>query len=120
MKKKKLNIRDMWKKLQVLMREHLSLTVIIAAALMLQMTMAVMSYLAHSFIQASMERTVEKEMNAISLGIRNKLGKVEVATYNMAWLAGDLLASTDSIEEFTRKVVAHNPPFIGCGAAFPA
>ena len=108
----------MWKKLQVLMREHLSLTAIIAAALMLQMTMAVMSYLAQSFIQASMERTVDKEMNAISLGIRNKLGKVEVVTYNMAWLAGYLLADPADIEDFTRKVVAHNPPFIGCGAAF--
>ena len=100
------------------MREHLSLTAIIAAALMLQMTMAVMSYLAQSFVQASMERTVDKEMNAISLGIRNKLGKVEVTTYNMAWLAGGLLADPADIEDFTRKVVAHNHRFIGCGAAF--
>ena len=108
----------MWKKLQVLMREHLSLTAIIAAALMLQMTMAVMSYLAQSFVQSSMERTVEKEMNAINLGIRSKLGKVEVTTYNMAWQASDLLADPADIEDFTRKVVEHNHPFIGCGVAF--
>ena len=100
------------------MREHLSLTAIIAAALVLQMTMAVMSYLAQSFVQASMERTVDKEMNAINLGIRSKLGKVEVTAYNMAWQVGDLLADPADIEDFTRKVVEHNRPFIGCGVAF--
>lgn len=118
MKVKKLDIRVLWKKLKVLMREHLSLTVIVVAALMLQITMAVMSYQAQSFVQTSMERTVDKEMDAINLGIRNKLGKVEVTTYNVAWLVGDKLSDPDNIRDFTYKVVEHNSPFIGCGVAF--
>ena len=66
---------------------RLSLTVIVAAAVLLGLTMGVMFYTAHNMLQQTVEQLVSREMNAIYLCIRNKLAKVEVTMDNMAWVA---------------------------------
>ena len=64
-------------KVRNFIRTHTGLTVIIAAALMLELTSYVMYYSAQAIIQQTMERLVGREMNAIYLSIRNKLAQVD-------------------------------------------
>lgn len=95
-----------------------SLLVIILAALLLEMTMGVMYYAAQHIIEQNMQRVVERDMNAVYLGICNKLDRVEVTLDNMAWAMTDDLAKPDSILSTTRLLVENNPDFLGVGAMF--
>ena len=70
-------------RLQAYMKSHISLTVIISAVILLETMVGIMFVSAQNFIQRTMERMVEAEMNGIYLSIRNKLTTVEVATGNM-------------------------------------
>ena len=64
-----------WEKIKGFARAHIGLTVIIVAALLLQLTTAVMYYTAENIIQHTMEQLVEREMNAVYMSIRNKLAR---------------------------------------------
>ena len=91
MPNKKTTKKNWWNRLKNFTRTHTNLTVIISAAFLLELTTAVMYYSAQNIIQKTMERLVNREMNAIYLCIRNKLTKVEVTIDNMAWMvSGDL------------------------------
>ena len=98
-----------------IIKKHFSLTVIIVAALLLELTTGVMYYSAQSMIQRNVERLVQSEMNAIYLCILNKLAKVEVTVDNMAWVVTDDLVEPDSLLMATRQLVEHNPDFLGSG-----
>ena len=78
--------KGFWKILIAVLRRHLGLVAIIAAALLLEITSSVMNYINHDIIQDTMERLVEQEMNSIALRIHNQLSKVEVTLDNMAWV----------------------------------
>ena len=58
-----------WEKIKGFARAHIGLTVIIVAALLLQLTTAVMYYTAENIIQHTMEQLVEREMNAVYMSI---------------------------------------------------
>ena len=100
-------------KVRNFIRTHTGLTVIIAAALMLELTSYVMYYSAQAIIQQTMERLVGREMNAIYLSIRNKLAQVEVTLDNMAWVVSDDLKKPDSLFVLTRQIVENNPYILG-------
>ena len=97
---------------------RLSLTVIVAAAALLGLTMGVMFYTSHKMLQQTVEQLVSREMNAIYLCIRNKLAKVEVTLDNMAWVAYENLDYPDDFFVTTRRLVKNNPDFLSSGVAF--
>ena len=111
--------KENWmKRLRSFMKSHTSLTVIIAAALLLELTTGVMYYAAQNIIQRTVERLVQREMNAIYLCIRNKLAKVEVTVDNMAWVVNEGLDEPDWMFDITQRMVKNNPSFMGSGVAF--
>ena len=86
-------LRSFWERLMHVLRTNISLTVIVVAALLLELTTGLMYYRAQTIIQRTMERLVESEMNVIYLNIRNQLDKALVSTdslpaHDMTWLDG--------------------------------
>jgi sigma-B regulation protein RsbU (phosphoserine phosphatase) len=110
--------KGFWKILIAVLRRHLGLVAIIAAALLLEITSSVMNYINHDIIQDTMERLVEQEMNSIALRIHNQLSKVEVTLDNMAWVVKDDLAKSDSMYVITRRMVENNPAILGGTISF--
>ena len=92
-------------RLRSFMKTHTGLSVIIAAAILLELTSGVMYYTAQNIIQQTMEQLVDREMNAIYLCIRNKLAQVEVTVDNMVWVVKGDLACPDSMFATTRQLV---------------
>ena len=111
-------IRGFWERLKNVLKRHLGLTAIIAAAILLEMTSSVMNYVNHSIMQDTMEDLVEQEMNSIFYRIRNQLGKVEVTLDNMAWVVKEDLAKSDSMYVITRSMVENNPAILGGTISF--
>ena len=103
-----------WERLRNLMRTYTSLSVIIVAALMLELTSAIMYYESHNILQRMVERLMERENNALYLCIRNKLAEVEVTMDNIAWVVTDDLANPDSLTRATYQMAEHNPAILGC------
>ena len=101
-------------------RNNLPLTVIIVAAVLLELTMGVMYYAAQRIINDTMQKLVETEMDAIYLGICNKFAKVEVTVDNLAWTVTDDMKHPDSLKRATYQLVEHNPELLGsCAACIP-
>ena len=102
-----------WKRLRSFIKANTSMVVIIAAALLLELTTGVMYYTSQNIIQRTVDRLVQQEMNAIYLCIRNKLAPVEVTLDNMAWVVRDDLVEPDSLMATTRQIVTNNPYILG-------
>ena len=101
-----------------MVRHNLPLTLIIGAALLLELTSGVLYYSAQNIIHRTVEKLIEREMNAIYLCIRNKLTKVEVTVDNMAWVVADDLEDPDWMYSITRLLVENNPSILGCTVCF--
>jgi len=106
-------LKTLWERLIYVLKTNASLTIIVVAALLLELTTGVMYYSAQNIIQRTMERLVEREMNAIYLNIRNHLAKVEVTLDNMAWIVTDDLSAPDSLFGVTRRLVENNKDILG-------
>ena len=100
------------------LRKNLNLTVIVSAVLLLELMMGFMFYSAQNFIQRTMERLVDVEMNAIYLCIRNKLAKAEVTIDNVSWVVSEGLSEPNWMFDISRRTVKNNPIFWGSGIAF--
>ena len=101
-----------------MVRHNLPLTLIIGAALLLELTSGLLYYSAQNIIHRTVEKLIEREMNAIYLCIRNKLAKVEVTVDNMAWVVTDDLEDPDWMYSITRLLVENNPSILGCTVCF--
>ncbi len=110
--------KSIWKRLSGIVRHNLPLTLIIGAALLLQLTSGVLYYSAQTIIHRTVEKLIEREMNAIYLCIRNKLAKVEVTVDNMAWVVADDLEDPDWMYSITQRLVENNPSILGCMVTF--
>ena len=99
-------------------KANISLVNIIAAALLVEVVSGVMYYSAQNIIHKTVERLIDREMNAIYLCIRNKLAKVETTVDNMAWVMADALDEPEWMYDLTQRMVKHNPSFWGSGIAF--
>lgn len=73
-------LKTFWERLVHVLRTNISLTVIVVAALLLELTTGLMYYSAQNIIQRTIERLVESEMNNIYLNISNQLDKAMVTT----------------------------------------
>ena len=117
-KKTKNNNVGWWEWLKRFVKTNTSLAVIIAAALLLELTTAVLFYSAQSIIQGNVEQLMEREMNALYLCIRNKLINVEVTVDNMAWVVNRDLENAEWMYEITQMLVEKNPVILGGGIPF--
>lgn len=107
-----------WEKTKDFFKTHSNLTVIIVAALLLELTTGVLYYNSQNIIQSMMERLVRQEMNGIAMNIRKQLAKAEVAINNYTWVVSGDVEKTEWMFETTRNLVEHNPFLHGCGVAF--
>ena len=110
--------KSIWNRINGVVRHNLPLTLIIGAALLLELTSGVLYYSAQTIIHRTVEKLIEREMNAIYLCIRNKLAKVEVTVDNMAWVVADDLEDPDWMYSITQRLVENNPSILGCMVTF--
>ena len=99
-------------------KKNLSLTLIIIAALLLELTTAVMYYSAQDIIYATKTRLVKQEMNSAAMSIRKQLAKVEATINNYAWVVSGDVEKSEWLFETSRQLLDHNPFLLGCGVAF--
>ena len=110
--------KSIWNRLSSLVRNNLPLTLIIGAALLLELTSGVLYYSAQNIIRRTSENLIEREMNAIYLCIRNKLAQVEVTVDNIAWVVADGLDEPDWMYSITHRLVENNPAILGGTVSF--
>jgi sigma-B regulation protein RsbU (phosphoserine phosphatase) len=118
LKKKETTHKSWWEQIKRFLRANTSLTVIIAAALLLELTTGILYYAAQNTIQQNVQRIIQREMNALNLCIRNKLAKVEVTLDNMSWVVNRDLEEADWMFETTEMLVKRNSVIKGSGIAF--
>ena len=110
--------KSIWNRLSSVVRNNLPLTLIIGAALLLELTSGVLYYSAQNIIRRTSENLIEREMNAIYLCIRNKLAQVEVTVDNIAWVVADGLDEPDWMYSITHRLVENNPAILGGTVSF--
>ena len=107
-----------WKRIGNFFKTHSNLTVILAAALLLELTTGVLYYNAQNIIHEMMGRLVRQEMKGIAMNIRKQLSKAEVVINNYTWVVTGDIEQPAWMFESTRRLVEHNPFLHGCGVAF--
>ena len=107
-----------WKRIGDFFKTHSNLTVILAAALLLELTTGVLYYNAQNIIHEMMGRLVRQEMKGIAMNIRKQLSKAEVVINNYTWVVTGDIEQPAWMFESTRRLVEHNPFLHGCGVAF--
>ena len=101
-------------------KTHTNLTIIIVAALLIELTTGIIYYNSQEIIKRTTIRVMERENNALYLCIRNKLAEVEVVLDNMSWIVTDDLLLPDSLTRATYQIVENNPMILGsCIACIP-
>jgi len=101
-----------------MVKENIPLTLIIVAALLLELTTGVMYYSAQSIIHRTVEKLTLSQMNNIYLCIRNKLAKIEVTVDNISWVVNDGLDEPEWMYSITRRLVENNPSILGGTVSF--
>ena len=110
--------KSVWNRLSEVIRHNIPLSLIIGAALLLELTSAVLYYSAQNIIHNTVDRLVEREMNALYLCIRNQLAKVEVTVDNMSWVVSDGLDEPEWMFSITHRLVENNPAVLGATVTF--
>ena len=105
------------RKTVLFLKTHTSLTVIIVAALLIELTTGIIYYNSQDIIKRTTIRVMERENNALYLCIRNKLIEVEVVLDNMSWIVTDDLIQPDSLTRETYQIVQNNPMILGSSIA---
>ena len=90
-------------------KNHTGLTIIIVAALLVELTTGFIYYNSQEIIKSTTTKVMERENNALYLCIRNKLIEVEVVLDNMSWIVTDDLIQPDSLTRETYQIVQNNP-----------
>ena len=101
-----------------MVKENIPLTLIIGAALLLELTTGVMYYSAQDIIQRTVEKLTVSEMNNIYLTINYKLTRIEVTVDNMSWVVTDGLDEPEWMYSITRRLVEKNPSILGSTVSF--
>ena len=98
-------------------KTHTNLTIIIVAALLIELTTGIIYYNSQDIIKRTTIQVMERENNALYLCIRNKLAMVEVVLDNMSWIVTDDLLLPDSLSRATYQIVENNPMILGSSIA---
>ena len=117
MRNKGTDIGKRWEWMKDFIKTHTSLTLIVVAALLIELTTGVIYYNSQDIIKNTTIQVMERENNALYLCIRNKLTEVEVVLDNMSWIVTDDLLKADSLTKETYQIVQNNPMILGSSIA---
>ncbi len=106
--------------LRNILRHNKGVMIVIMAALVIELTFAVMYWLGRNIIRQEVEHRAEFELEVKKLEIQNELEDVETAATNVIWAVQQRLSQPDSLTVVTRQLVINNPHIIGVGLVFVA
>lgn len=95
-----------------------SLTIIIAAAILLQMISAVQYYYTRSLLADELEKRAESELTTKAVVVKNALDMSENSLRGHLWDLKRNLATPDSLDEVMGWVLRSHPNLTGCWVAF--
>ncbi len=104
---------NLWTRLKRFVKTNTSLTILIMAALLLELTSGIVYYTSQRTIDDITEFVVKSEMEVLSLSIRDHLARVEVTLDNMSWVVTEDMDYPDSLFSITYNLVKYNPAILG-------
>ena len=107
-----------WERLRHLLKSNSSLTVIIAAAVLLQTISAVQYYFTRNLLADELELRAESEMTAKAVVVKNALNMAENSLNGHLWDMKRNIAYPDSMYAAAAWVLRSHPNLQGCGIAF--
>ena len=102
----------------VWLKSHTSLTIIIAAALLLEVISAVQYYYTRSMLATELENKAETELTLKAIIAKNTLNMTENSLQGHIWDMKRNLAYPDSMYSVAEWVMRSHPNLLGCGIAF--
>ena len=100
------------------LRTNTSLTIIIAAAILLQLISAVQYYYTRSLLAEELEKRAESELTTKAVVVKNALNMSENTLRGHLWDLKRNLATPDSLGEVMAWVLRSHPNLTGCWVAF--
>ena len=100
------------------LRTNTSLTIIIAAAILLQLISAVQYYYTRSLLAEELEKRAESELTTKAIIVKNSLNMSENTLRGHLWDLKRNLATPDSLDEVMEWVLRSHPNLTGCWVAF--
>ena len=100
------------------LKTNTSLTIIIAAAILLQMISAVQYYYTRSLLADELEKRAESELTTKAVVVKNALDMSENSLRGHLWDLKRNLATPDSLDEVMGWVLRSHPNLTGCWVAF--
>ena len=107
-----------WERSRSFIKANSSLTVIIAAAILLQSISAVQYYFTHNLLADELEKRAESEMTTKAVIVKNTLSMAENSLNGHIWDMKRNIAYPDSMYEVVEWVLRSHPNLQGCGIAF--
>ena len=107
-----------WGRFRNFLKSHSSLTVIIAAAILLQTISAVQYYYTHNLLADELEKRVESELTTKAVIVKNTLNMAENSLNGHIWDIKRNIAYPDSMYTAAEWVLRTHPNLLGCGIAF--
>ena len=107
-----------WGRFRNFLKSHSSLTVIIAAAILLQTISAVQYYYTHNLLADELEKRVESELTTKAVIVKNTLNMAENSLNGHIWDMKRNIAYPDSMYTAAEWVLRTHPNLLGCGIAF--
>ena len=107
-----------WMRFRNFLKSHSSLTVIIAAAILLQTISAVQYYFTHNLLADELEKRAEGEMTTKAVITKTALNMAENSLNGHLWDMKRNIAYPDSMYEVLDWVLKSHPNLLGCGIAF--
>jgi len=107
-----------WERFRHFLKSHSSLTVIIAAAILLQTITAVQYYSTRNLLADELEKRAESEMTTKAVIVKNALNMAENTLNGHLWDTERNMAYPDSMYAVAEWVLRSHPNLLGCGIAF--
>ena len=107
-----------WERLRHFLKSNSSLTVIIAAAILLQAISAVQYYYTRSLLTDELEKRAESEITSKAIIVKSTLNMAEISLNGHVWDMKHNIAYPDSMFSVAEWMLRSNPNLLGCGIAF--
>ncbi len=108
----------LWRRLMDFFRSNVSLTVIVVATVLLELTSAAMYYSAHGIVLNLLKLVVENEQKRKSMYIGHQLENVEVGVENLTWVVQRNLQKPDAMFELLNSFIKNNSTISGASVMF--
>jgi len=107
-----------FKQILELLRNHSSLTIIITAAILLELFSAVQYSYTHKLLEDELVQRAESELSSKLIMTRNSLNMVENSLRGHVWDIQRNISHPDSMFSLSEQVLRSHPNMLGCGIAF--